>query len=142
MALDTYTNLKAEIALWLNRQDLTAQIPTFITLLEAQAERSLHVRQMETRSYATLDEQFLELPEDFHALKTVQLNSDPVTPLDFVPMRELDEIRRQNAGVAGRPVASSPVGDCRRAWRESAGGDLPVADHHAARGWHCAVRLH
>jgi len=110
MALDTYTNLKTEVADWLNRQDLTSKIPTFITLLEAQVERVLRVRQMETRSYATLSGQFLALPPDFLALKGVQLNSDPVTPLDFVSMNELDKIRQRYAGAAGKPVAYSIIG--------------------------------
>lgn len=42
MALDTYTNLKASIADWLNRSDLTAVIPDFITLAEAQMNRDLN----------------------------------------------------------------------------------------------------
>ena len=36
MALTTYTELKAAIADWLNRSDLTSQIPDFITLAEAE----------------------------------------------------------------------------------------------------------
>jgi len=35
MALTTYTELKASIADWLNRSDLTAAIPDFISLAEA-----------------------------------------------------------------------------------------------------------
>ena len=42
MALDTYTNLKTSIADWLNRSDLTAVIPDFITLAEAQMNRDLN----------------------------------------------------------------------------------------------------
>lgn len=109
MALDTYTNLKVEIADWLNRQDLTAKIPTFVTLLEAQVERVLRVRQMETRSFATLVSQFLALPSDFLALKGLQLNTPEVTPMDFVSMNELDHIRRNYGNATGRPVAYSIV---------------------------------
>jgi hypothetical protein len=112
VALDTYTNLKVEIAEWLNRQDLTAKIPTFITLLEAQAERVLlGMRDMETRSYATLTSQFLALPTDFLGIKGVQLNSSIPAPLEFVSVNQLDQIRRDYRGVTGQPVAYSIVGN-------------------------------
>jgi hypothetical protein len=42
MALTTYTELKASIADWLNRSDLTTVIPDFITLCEAQMNRDLN----------------------------------------------------------------------------------------------------
>ena len=41
MALDTYDNLKTEIASFLNRDDLTAQIDTFIDLAETRQARTL-----------------------------------------------------------------------------------------------------
>ena len=39
MALDNYTNLKASIADWLARADMTAVIPDLITLAEGQMHR-------------------------------------------------------------------------------------------------------
>ena len=48
MALSTYSELQTEIASWLDRSDLTAQIPTFIKLAEARINRTLRVRAMET----------------------------------------------------------------------------------------------
>ena len=41
MALDNFTNLKSSIADWLNRSDLTAIIPAFITLAETQLNREI-----------------------------------------------------------------------------------------------------
>jgi hypothetical protein len=43
----TWTELKAEVAEWLARDDLTTVIPTLITFFEAYANRTLRVRQME-----------------------------------------------------------------------------------------------
>lgn len=43
MALDTYTGLKAAIASWLMRDDLTDAIPDFIMLAEARISRTLRV---------------------------------------------------------------------------------------------------
>jgi len=53
MAFSTYTELQAAVASWLNRTDLTSQVPDFIALAEAQMNRRLRVRQMVTRSEAT-----------------------------------------------------------------------------------------
>lgn len=44
MALANYDDLKAAVASWLNRTDLTAQIPDFIALAESRLNRSLRLR--------------------------------------------------------------------------------------------------
>ena len=44
MAFDTYTDLQAEIAGWLNRGDLTPNIPSFIRLAEAHFDTVLRIR--------------------------------------------------------------------------------------------------
>lgn len=50
MALATYTDLQTSVAGWLNRPDLTAQIPDFITLAETRLNRDLdNARAMETK---------------------------------------------------------------------------------------------
>lgn len=41
MSLDTYANLKTEVASFLNKTNLTANIPTFITLAEATMRRRI-----------------------------------------------------------------------------------------------------
>lgn len=63
----TYTLLLAEIADWLERADLTARIPTFVQLAEAQMNRGLRVQRMiqrATDSITTADE-FKALPANF-----------------------------------------------------------------------------
>lgn len=44
MALSTYTELQAAIADWLNRSDLTARIPDFISLTESRLNREFSIR--------------------------------------------------------------------------------------------------
>ena len=58
MALTTYAELKTSIGDWLNRADLTAVIPDFISLAEAQIERTLRTRQMIVRANASFDAQY------------------------------------------------------------------------------------
>lgn len=86
MAITNYTELKASIADWLNRQDLTSQIPDFITLAEARFNRSIRTRDMIKRQVATTSNQFVPVPLDW--LETYQLEMPPLgtgTPYD--PLR-------------------------------------------------------
>ena len=104
-----YTELKASVADFLNRQDLTAVIPTFITLAEADLNRNVRHRSMLARSTASLDTQFTELPEDFLEAKNIQLNSSPVISLRYVTQEHADLVRAQYA--TGTPKYYTIVGD-------------------------------
>ena len=57
MALTNYSELKSSIADFLNRDDLTSVIPTFISLAEAQFARDLRHYKMENRATGTIDSQ-------------------------------------------------------------------------------------
>jgi len=55
MAVPTnYTELKADVATWLARSDLTSVIPNFITMGEAYLNRNLRLLQMENESSVAL----------------------------------------------------------------------------------------
>jgi len=54
MALTTYTELKAAVADWLHRTDLTAQVVDFIALAESEINTEIRTRLMETDSTLTL----------------------------------------------------------------------------------------
>lgn len=53
MSLIDYASLQASVATWLQRTDLTATIPDFITLFESFANRKLRVRQQEAYTLLT-----------------------------------------------------------------------------------------
>ena len=91
MALSTYTELKASIGDWLNRSDLTNAIPDFISLAEAQVERTLRTRQMIVRANAYFDAQYGAVPDNFLEAKSLKLTStNPETPLSFLSIDALD----------------------------------------------------
>lgn len=71
MAITNYTELKDAVADWLNRADLTAQIPTFISLSEARFNRTIRTRDMLTRATATTTNEFVPMPNDW--VETYQL---------------------------------------------------------------------
>lgn len=92
MAITTYAELKSAVANWLNRDDLDAIIPDFISLAEAQMNRSIRHRKMVVRSDATLDTPYFAVPADWLQTIRFQLNTNPVTPLLFVtPEQALEE---------------------------------------------------
>ena len=109
MAISTYAELQSAVGDFLNRQDLTTVIPTFIALAEADFNRSIRHRSMLTRATATIDSQFTALPTDFLEAKNIQLNSEPITVLRYVTMEHADLVRQRNP--TGQPVYYSIVGD-------------------------------
>jgi hypothetical protein len=104
-----YAELKTSVADFLNRQDLTSTIPTFIQLAEADFNRTIRHRSMLTRATAVLDAQFTGLPSDFLEAKNVQLNSTPVVSLEYVSIEEADRLRA--AYPTGQPQWYTIVGD-------------------------------
>ena len=90
----SYATLQADIAAFLDNQDIVDQIPTFIRLCEARLNRSIRTRQMESRVTASIATQFSTLPTDFLEMRNIQINSNPVTALKYVTPQEADRIRQ------------------------------------------------
>ena len=86
MAIGTYAQLKTAVASWLKRSDLTAVIPDFIALAEAQIRRDVRCRTMEQIATGTLAASTLALPTRFLEARNVALDGWPqsyVTPQEF-----------------------------------------------------------
>ena len=110
MALTTYAELKTSIGDWLNRSDLTSVIPDFISLAEAQVERTLRTRQMIVRANASFDAQYGAVPSDFLEVKSLKLTStNPQTPLQFLSIDALDNEATKYTG-SGKPKFFGVVG--------------------------------
>ena len=109
MAITTYDELQSSVADWLNRDDLTSVIPDFITLAEAQFNRSIRHREMVARATATLSSRYSATPGDW--LQTVQLHlqTDPIQPLEYVTEETLNEYRSKSS-ASGRPKFFTMVG--------------------------------
>jgi hypothetical protein len=92
MPFSSYADLKDEIAAWLNRKNLTAQIPTFITLAEADITSRLRDRRMVQTVTAPTDCGSLALPDDFLEAQRVTMVGAR-TPLRFLPLSEMNTER-------------------------------------------------
>ena len=92
--ITNYTTLQSTIADYLNRADLTAQIPTFIQLAEADFNTRLRTREMIVRAEAQSSNEFVQLPADW--LEAINLHIiDGAQPLRFVTLDEADYINKQ-----------------------------------------------
>ena len=65
MPLTTYDELKASIADFLNRSDLTNAIPDFISLAEKRLNRDIRHWRMENRATASASGRYSVLPTDY-----------------------------------------------------------------------------
>jgi hypothetical protein len=105
MSITTYDELKAAVTSWLKRDDLTIQAGDFITLAESHFNRVLRTTEMETRSQATANSEFIGLPDDFLSLREIHLESNPDKPLKYISPQELTY--RDFEGDTGTPYAYS-----------------------------------
>ena len=94
MAISNYSELKTAVANWLDRDDLTDRIPEFIALAEARFNRVLRIRAMESKQTASTvaGQQNLALPARFVQMRNVQINTTPVTPMQYVTPEIFDRL--------------------------------------------------
>lgn len=107
---DSYDTLVATIADWLNRQDLTAAIPSYIALAEAEVNaddrfRVLHsvVRATAQISPAQADANgnfYLPLPADYISMQNLRvLEAPPPGRIDLVTQTQMDDLRQKFQGA-------------------------------------------
>lgn len=104
MALDSYLNLQASVADWLDREDLAARIPDFVALAESRIANRLRVSDMETVATATLTDGAVTLPADFIEARRIISSATGAynTPLEFISPVHAGETYPSSA--AGVPV--------------------------------------
>lgn len=109
MNFNDYAGLQAAIATQLNRTDLTADIPAFISLMEAQTERQLRTRDMIASTTITIDAEQEDLPTDLLETRNFFLNTNPIVPLEYRSIDLLLQYKQQNP-VTGKPTEFSIIG--------------------------------
>ncbi len=104
MALSTYDELKASIADFLNRDDLTAVIPDFIKLAEAKMTRDLRHWRQEDRATAVVDQQYASLPLNFVEPIRITIPANESHILELVGTLEISKLRAETSDARGRPT--------------------------------------
>jgi hypothetical protein len=103
MALANYTDLQASVASWINRADLTPQIPDFISIAESVIADDVRVREMLVSGTlaTTPNVQEVALPVGWLEFRSVRFNGEPLEPV--TP----DELRRNRNLRVGELVEYS-----------------------------------
>lgn len=86
MAFTNYTDLKATVADYLARSDLTTQIPDFIQLAENRLRRDLRTRFMlkVVTTTTTAGDGTVGLPSDFLSMRGIHVATNPVTTVEYL----------------------------------------------------------
>ena len=104
MPITNYTELQSTIADFLNRDDLTAVIPTFITLAEAEFNRRLRHWRMENRATAEVDSQYSAIPADFLEPIRLHLETSNYRTLELMSQADMQSMRMRNSDTSGEPA--------------------------------------
>ena len=91
MALDTYAELRTEVAAWLHRNDLTSRIPTFIEFATNRLSRSITSPRMEASTTLTVTSGIASLPNDFRAAISMTLGTVEYKAITAADMRAMNQ---------------------------------------------------
>jgi len=106
MALTTYTELKASLADFLNRDDLTTVIPDFITLAESQINRDVRHWKMEARSSGqqTGGDEYMQIPADWVESIRLHLTGSGTSAVNLISRDAMADKRASAEDVSGTPM--------------------------------------
>mgnify|MGYP006349040235 FL=1 len=106
-----YSELKTQVANYLHRTDLTAQIPTFIELAEAYLFRELHIKEMQISVDGTTTGGYAALPSDFGSVGRIAVTYQGAS-------RSFDYVAEPNTPVAttAYPLSYSLEANQLRIW--------------------------
>ena len=93
-SITNYASLVSAIQDYLNRADLSAQIPMFIQFAEADLNTRLRTRQMIVRAVATSSLEYVAVPADYLEGINLQLTGE-TSPLRYVTLDEADIIIKE-----------------------------------------------
>jgi hypothetical protein len=103
MAITTYSELQTAVSSWLNRSDLNAVVPDFISLAEADINRRLRHWRMQVRATAQIDGQYSAFPNNWVEAIRFQITDGTPSELELLPQAEIVDRREDAANIAGRP---------------------------------------
>lgn len=98
-----YSSLKANIASWLNRSDLSSEIDTFIDLAEADMMRKLRHWRMEARTTLSVSGQYTDLPADFIEAQRVVASASAPVRMELMARGEMQQLREAANDTGGTP---------------------------------------
>jgi hypothetical protein len=107
MALNTNADLQAAIADWLNRSDLSAQIPDFLTLAQLKINRRLSIVEQEILTDITPKAQATTLPVGTKFV--ISVSDSKGRPIEAVSMSELLDYAPEGGAVTRYSVSGDSI---------------------------------
>lgn len=117
MRFASYSVLKARVADWLNRADLTDAISDFIALAEDEISEAIDHPDMTVIKTLSIAGETVSKPCDFDGVLSLRINNDCVRSLKFITQEQMDEEPIAACGVpekytiAGGKFVFSPFPD-------------------------------
>ena len=110
MAITTYAELQTAMANWLDRTDLTARIPEFIELAEANFNRVIRQPDMIAKNDSfSIAGRYTTLPTDTLEIVRIVVDLTPVIVLEYLTPEEISQ-RRIVMTSTGKPYYFTTVG--------------------------------
>lgn len=113
MAIETYDDLIANVAGWLNRGDLAAVIPTFVSLFEAQFNKDPRgrIQKSVVISSADIADELSPVPADYIQMQNLRIPGSQSNPdgLDLLTSQQVGQFRARY-NVAGEPLYYAIIG--------------------------------
>ena len=104
MSYDSYAALQGEVADWLNRGDLTAKLPGFIALFEAQFNADPRGRIQKSVVIATADvsSEYSSIPGDYAQMQNLRVPGSQAYPqgLDLLTSQQINAYRAKYSYAA------------------------------------------
>lgn len=138
----TWAELKATLANWLDRDDLSTEIPEAIALAERRFQRTLFAPEREIVADLAIDAETASLPADLWGIRALHLATDPKTVLEPMTLSELRNTysanaagRPQNYAVSGETILFGPAPDAAYAGRLTYIQAIPALGDSQATNW-------
>ena len=93
MSISTYAELQEGIRAWINAPEIDQSIASFISLAEAKFNRRIRDYRMVKRATAEIDAGYAAVPADWLQTVRFQLNTTPITTLEYVTPDQAAEER-------------------------------------------------
>lgn len=92
MSLNSYNAIKAAVASWMNRSDLTDKIPDFINLAEARMRRLLRDNvNLAASTQITFSSAYANLPDDFNGVVSLSAGTVSRGRLRYITVAEFSD---------------------------------------------------
>jgi len=111
MAISTYAELQSAIADFLDRDDLTSAIPTFIYAAEKQMEKEIRHPRMMRRSEGQIDSRYSPVPPTWLETIRLHISGTPSYRLELTSLDDMLQLREQSGGGSGRPTHYAHFGE-------------------------------